>query len=213
MNAIGEYYRRKKKTGRSEIGPRGELVRRMIEDHSLLILDLGCGDGRLAAEYKKTSNRVWGVEINPEQRTRAAGLLERVLEIDLEGEWSQLEGGVFDLVVMSAVVEHIFDYRHLFAETARVLKPGGALIVATPNAASLRSRLELISGRVPAWYRNFEHIRLWTRSWLRSRLEEHGFQEEYFTGCFVRPARFPNLLSAAFPTLAPLLVARYRRRG
>ncbi len=213
MNAMAEYYRRKKKTGRGKIRPRGELIRKMVEDNSLLILDLGCGDGRLAASYRKSSNRVWGVEINPEQRARAVGLLERVLEIDLEGEWSQLEDGVFDLVVISSVVEHIFDYRHLFSEIARVLKPGGALIVATPNAASLRSRMELISGRVPACYRNFEHIRLWTRSWLRSRLEEYGFREEYFTGCFVRAGRVPNLLSAAFPTLAPLLVARYRRRG
>lgn len=53
----------------------------------------------------------------------------------------------FDLVTCSEVVEHVESYRALMREAARVLAPGGVLVVTTPNVLNAYSRLRyLVSG-------------------------------------------------------------------
>lgn len=46
----------------------------------------------------------------------------------------------FDLVTCTEVIEHLEDYRAALREMARVLRPGGVLVVTTPNVLNLRSR-------------------------------------------------------------------------
>ena len=55
--------------------------------------------------------------------------------------------GSFDLVTCSEVAEHVESYRRLFREAVRVLRPGGLLVVSTPNVLNAFSRLRyLVSG-------------------------------------------------------------------
>ena len=50
----------------------------------------------------------------------------------------------FDLVTCTEVIEHLEDYRAALREMARVLRPGGVLVVTTPNVLNLRSRLRYL---------------------------------------------------------------------
>jgi SAM-dependent methyltransferase len=53
----------------------------------------------------------------------------------------------FDLVVLTEVIEHLENHRAALSETARVLRPGGHLILTTPNIMRLDSRLGfMVSG-------------------------------------------------------------------
>ena len=50
----------------------------------------------------------------------------------------------FDLVTCTEVIEHLEHYRAALREMARVLRPGGVLVITTPNVLNLRSRLRYL---------------------------------------------------------------------
>jgi SAM-dependent methyltransferase len=58
-----------------------------------------------------------------------------------------LPDGVADLVFALEIVEHLVDPAHLFDEARRLLKPGGALVITTPNIARIGSVMKLLAGR------------------------------------------------------------------
>ncbi|WP_460915587.1 methyltransferase domain-containing protein [Plantactinospora veratri] len=53
-------------------------------------------------------------------------------------------------VVAAELIEHLYHPGHLLAEIARVLRPGGALVLSTPNLATLQDRIRFLFGRSPA---------------------------------------------------------------
>lgn len=68
-------------------------------------------------------------------------------KINLNHEPLPYRNGDFDVVTCSEVVEHVENYRALLREAFRVLKPGGVLVVTTPNVLNANSRVRnLISG-------------------------------------------------------------------
>lgn len=62
-------------------------------------------------------------------------------KIDLNHEELPYADESFDLITCSEVVEHLENYRRVFREMYRVLKPGGLVIVTTPNVLNMKSRL------------------------------------------------------------------------
>ncbi len=52
-----------------------------------------------------------------------------------------VENKTFDLIMLSHVIEHIFDPKSFLRDLVGVLKPGGVLIVITPNSDSIIARL------------------------------------------------------------------------
>jgi SAM-dependent methyltransferase len=55
--------------------------------------------------------------------------------------------GAADLVFALEIVEHLTDPTHLLGEARRLLRPGGILIVTTPNVSRIGSVLKLLAGR------------------------------------------------------------------
>jgi len=64
--------------------------------------------------------------------------------IDLNRDLLPYEDGIFDLVTFTEVVEHLEHYRLIIREAQRVLKPGGLLVVTTPNILNLKSRIRFL---------------------------------------------------------------------
>jgi O-antigen biosynthesis protein len=99
------------------------------------VLDAGCGTGygmRLLAEGGARS--VKGVDIDPDAVTEAAarfGDSEAVLQGDLLD--LPLPDASFDVVVCFEAIEHVADASRAFGELRRVLRPGGLLLVSSPN--------------------------------------------------------------------------------
>jgi 2-polyprenyl-3-methyl-5-hydroxy-6-metoxy-1,4-benzoquinol methylase len=140
------------------------------------VLDLGCSQGLLAGPLRAKGARVVGVD------ARASGELAEELELFLERDLElPLElpvGRDFDYVVISDVLEHLRNRVQLLRGARRFLKPGGRLLISTPNIALWFYRLSLLLGRFeygPRGVLDETHVRLFTRATFRREVERAGF--------------------------------------
>jgi len=96
------------------------------------VLDLGCGTGRHTVALAVAGARVTGVDQSPEMLAVARQKLEgsgvRWVEQGLPGVLP-FDKSSFDLVVSGLVFEHLPDVTPVFAEIARLLRPGGRVII------------------------------------------------------------------------------------
>jgi len=77
----------------------------------------------------------------------------------------------FDVIIWLEVIEHIQDSPiYIFKEFERLLRPGGCLIVGTPNAARLSSRLRLLRGKHP-YHHTIKHMYYMAEQYLGHRRE------------------------------------------
>lgn len=95
-----------------------------------LVLDAGCGSGRVFQHgLAGRVRRVVGVDVTDE--TRGNPQIDDAAKGDLGA--LPLRDGAFDLIVMSHVAEHLSEPEPVFGELARVLAPGGRLLLLTPS--------------------------------------------------------------------------------
>jgi ubiquinone/menaquinone biosynthesis C-methylase UbiE len=105
-------------------------------------LDVGIGNGRLLPVYASHAAHVTGMDISSEQlelATQAAAKLNIPFATVLCQEASRIDlpDNTFDLIICSRVLQHVFNWRESVAEFARILKPGGDLVLLTYNRLSI----------------------------------------------------------------------------
>jgi SAM-dependent methyltransferase len=106
-------------------------------------LDIGAGRGELIALLRAQLPVESSACDFHTERFAAEGVpVERV---NLNTEPLPYPDRVFDLVTCSEVIEHLENYRALLREANRVLKPGGLLVVTTPNVLNAYSRLRYLA--------------------------------------------------------------------
>ncbi len=98
------------------------------------ILDIGCGAGDFLAGLKSAGFDKYGVEINPQgcKKCQEKGLNVSPTEL-IDAKFSS---DYFDVITMWHVLEHLDKSVELLREARRILKPGGVLILSTPNTGS-----------------------------------------------------------------------------
>jgi SAM-dependent methyltransferase len=135
------------------------------------LLDLGCWVGFLLAEARDRGWRTLGVEPSEFASSYARDRLG--LEVIRDGLFeADLPEHEFDAVVMGDVIEHIPDGAAALERIGRLLRPGGALYLALPNAGS---RLARRMG--PRWWSVIPtHVQYFTRPSLFTLLRRRGFE-------------------------------------
>jgi SAM-dependent methyltransferase len=108
-----------------------EMVRRFVDLEDATILDVGCGIGTYVRRFRRYSDDVHGVEVEPERVAEASAELPNI--IVGVGEALPYPDDHFDLVFSNEVIEHVDDDRVTAAEMVRVTKPGGAIVAFAPN--------------------------------------------------------------------------------
>jgi ArsR family transcriptional regulator len=98
------------------------------------VADLGCGDGYLAIEAARWAKRVTAVDRSAEMLTRAKALARRRNVANIvwkrgELEKLPLDDESVDIAVLSQALHHAFEPAQALAEAARILRPGGKLLV------------------------------------------------------------------------------------
>jgi 2-polyprenyl-3-methyl-5-hydroxy-6-metoxy-1,4-benzoquinol methylase len=144
----------------------------------LRVLDVGCSSGYLAEPLSRRGNAVVGLELDPAAARLAEQWCERVLVGDLETMELPLEEASFDVAVCGDIVEHLRDPTAALARLRPLLRPGGRLVVSTPNIANWAIRLSLLAGRWQYTERGIldrTHTHLFTRRSLVEAIERAGY--------------------------------------
>ena len=136
------------------------------------ILDYGCGAAPYLSHFRARGARVSGAELTPSvvQTCRAAGLDVALIE---RADRIPFPDGEFDIVYLMQVIEHIARPHEFLSEARRVLKPGGALYLAMPNARSIWRHV-FGTNWVPGWFAPF-HVFVYSLPAIRVLAAAHGF--------------------------------------
>ena len=159
------------------------------------VLDAPCGEGALAAALRRDGYDAYGVDIDP-SGARVLGVAYRAA--DLNGPLP-FDDETFDAVLSIEGIEHLENGYGYLRELRRVLKPGGHLILTTPNIVSLRSRVRFFGSGF--YHRDgrplreaapspFHHIGLSTFSELRYALHVSGFHVAAVSHTHAKPISF-----------------------
>ncbi|MDI3390083.1 class I SAM-dependent methyltransferase [Streptomyces sp. B-S-A8] len=190
-----------------------------------VVLDVGCGDGTAAraAAPLLAGHRVIGVDWSQDALRRARTHLTDVVRGELTDGGLPLASGSADAVLFSEVIEHLVDPDSALDELRRVLRPGGHLMLSTPNLAAWYNRALLLAGVQPVFsevsLRGIHgrpgtevvgHLRLYTARALREFLTASGFRVVRMAGApfhgVPRPLRALDRLACARPGAASILL-------
>lgn len=103
------------------------------------LLDVGCGSGYKLKFLQDLGWQAEGVDIDPVavESARAKGLSVRLGTLEVQN----YPDNYFDAITMSHLIEHVYNPLGVLGECYRILKPGGRLVVVTPNNESWMHRL------------------------------------------------------------------------
>jgi SAM-dependent methyltransferase len=153
------------------------------------VLDIACGTGYGVGLLRTRAAFVAGVDIDPqavgEARVECGGNAAVLLG---NGTGLPFADGSFDVVTSFETLEHLHERTAFVGELHRVLRPGGRLILSTPNAAYTMP----VNGKPTNQFHIFEY----TADELREELER-SFKLEQFLGQSLDPAiRIPPFYDA-----------------
>jgi SAM-dependent methyltransferase len=97
------------------------------------VLEAGCGEGYGADLVASVAQRVVALDYDEVTAAHVAGRYRSVTAVRGNLVALPLAAAAVDVVVNLQVIEHLWDQPGFLAECARVLRPGGLLLVSTPN--------------------------------------------------------------------------------
>jgi 2-polyprenyl-6-hydroxyphenyl methylase/3-demethylubiquinone-9 3-methyltransferase len=164
------------------------------------VLDLGCGDGRVAGRLAAAGAEVTGVDPSEVALERArAAHPELTYPAPGAGARLPVEDASFEAVVCIDVLQHVADTQRLMSEARRVLRPSGLLAAVVPYHGRAKN-LAIALGAFERHHAPLEPtLRFYTRHSLAGLLADFGYGE-----VLVAPA-------GGLPLFRRLLLARARR--
>lgn len=156
------------------------------------LLEIGPGFGTFAAVATESGafERVVAVEPTPELAEACRERQVEVIEKRVEDVGDDIDG--VDVVVSFEAIEHLFDPVDLVRQAARLLRPGGLLVLSCPNSDGF----DIATLGPEALAVDPEHVNLFNPSSLSGLLAAHGFE--------VIEAATPGRLDAEFVRTAVL---------
>jgi len=169
----------------------GEIVRSSLPKGSL-VLDLAAGSGAMCQRLKDLGMVPTGTDLVPENFRLHSEV--DFFTANLNDELPAHLLGMFDCVTSTELIEHIENPRHLIRQCWRLVRPGGMVVISTPNTQSSIALAQYIRTGdfrwfTPVEYRRDGHINPILLPVLKNALEETGFVE----------TRIDSILRLRFP--------------
>ena len=183
-----------------------ELVRPHLKAGSRL-LEIGCGAGNLLLQATVQGSYPVALDLSMQALTFVRSRLQETQSgadvpsgyacTQAIGEFLPLADKSFDCVLMSEVIEHLEAPQISVREAARVLRPGGRLLVTTPNYRSFWPLMEWAVDRMNMAPKmaGEQHVSRFHPSSLKRMLMEAGLEMEY-SGSIYSLSPFLSLVSA-----------------
>ena len=160
------------------------------------VLDVGCGNGHLLYQLRHRFKKLVGLEYSAHRLEQAKLNLSDNAFVPVLGsaeDMSEIASLSVDCIVSADTIEHVPDVYPAAAELFRVLRPGGILVINTPNIAFIKKRMLLLMGRFPSTSQKNEglgsdilfdggHLHYFTFRSLSLLLERAGFVIEQSIG-------------------------------
>lgn len=143
------------------------------QEQAEALLDLGCGDGTNMVWLSAFAKRLYGSDYNAVRLSRARKQMSNAVLfladiVDYPGK-----EGSFDAVFFNHVIEHIPDDMAALETIHRILKPGGFLILGTPNEGSWW--WQWAYKRAPDVLATTDHVHFYTAQTLTDKMRQAGF--------------------------------------
>lgn len=149
----------------------------------IALLDFGCGKGKILGEILKINPTIkaYGADVSD----RAISFVKRKYPhcsfvVHEEGKRFPFKSNFFDFITALDVMEHVYDTETTFKELARVLKPGGFLLVSVPYNGFIKNVV------IALFFFDFfydpytPHIRFYTRKSLVRCINKAGLHNVKF---------------------------------
>ncbi len=166
------------------------------------VLDIGCGNGSVAARIVKSGCTIVGIDLSEygiqiAKEICPAGRFE-VLPANAE-ILENLGEKPFDVVYSLEVIEHLYDPRGFLAGCFAATRSGGTFVCSTPYHGYLKNLAIAVMGKWdshanPTW--DGGHIKLFSRATLSALMEETGFRNLRFSGVGRYPYLWKSMLIA-----------------
>ena len=141
------------------------------EPHGRL-LEVGCGGGKMLKRMAELGWQVEGLDSDPIAVEKARGDGLQVHHGTLEAQ--EYPQSHFDAITMCHLIEHVYHPLRLLEQCYRILKPGGSLVIVTPNIESWGHRM---FGRDWRGLEPPRHLHIFTMQSLLRLTEHAGFQK------------------------------------
>jgi len=164
------------------------------------MLEVGPGSGVYLPVLSGLSRQVYGADIEDAYLNHARALLDEVDNLSLivdDITDSDFPSGTFDLILCTEVIGHIADSQAAISQMNRLLKPGGVLVLSTPQRCSpleMLAKIAFLPGviqLVRLIYRepilDSGHINLMTETQVTHQLKTAGFSivERHKSGMYL----------------------------
>ncbi len=140
------------------------LTKEFIPDKNSAIVDAASASGSLLSQLSEVGYKnLTGVDIDDYRHEEARKFPFKKLDLCFDKfPWAD---NSLDAVISSQTVEHLENPFHFMREVSRILKPGGILIVSTPNPFHILNRLLFLRrGDIYHFLEGDNHITFFTRS-------------------------------------------------
>jgi SAM-dependent methyltransferase len=203
-----------------------DIIKERVSEGSA-VLEFGSVPLLFTVALSASNFNVTGIDIAPERYEETIENNDiNVIRCDIEKEKLPLASNSFDAAVFNELFEHLrINPIFTLSEVLRVLKPGGIMMLSTPNLRSLagiynflvRNRAYSCSGNIYAEYQKMKelghmgHVREYTTTEISEFLENVGFKIEsvIYRGQFDTEYTLLNrpiqLFTGLFPSLRPFV--------